>query len=363
MVRLTGKCGMDNFWESKRVLVTGHTGFKGGWLSLWLGMKGANILGYALEAETEPSFFDLCNIRDVVDSRIGDIRDLEKMKNVFAEFKPEIVFHLAAQPLVRKSYVLPIETYDVNVIGTAKVLEALRAVDTVAAIVCITTDKCYKNHEWAWPYRETDSLGGYDPYSSSKAGSELVVSAYRSSFFDTSKVGMATARAGNVIGGGDFSEDRLLPDFFRSIAAGEELKIRSPKAIRPWQHVLDPLHGYMRLAEALFDAPQVFSDAWNFGPEDADARSVEWIVKKLCDFHKDAEWSLEDVAQPHEAGLLKLDSSKAKQKLSWKPNWSLGTALEKSSEWFDAYRGDMLNLSQLSRQQIDQFETSLASKS
>ena len=347
------------FWNSKRVLITGHTGFKGGWLSTWLADAGCDVLGYSLEPATQPSFYELCGVGNKVQTVFGDIRDTQSFKDVVLSFRPEIVFRLAAQPLVRQSYVAPIETYETNVIGTAKVLEALREIEEVRSIVCVTTDKCYENNEWVWPYRETDALGGYDPYSSSKACSEIVVSAYRSSFFDSSQCGLATVRAGNVIGGGDFSDDRLLPDFFRAITEREELKIRSPSAIRPWQHVLDPLAGYIKLAQRLYEEPETFSEAWNFGPDEGDAKSVEWIVTRLCESFDGAIWSLEGESQPHEAGVLRLDSSKSKSKLDWQPCWNLAEALRKSCDWVRAHAEGSKDMSEFSLEQIKEYESAI----
>lgn len=326
------------FWKGKRVFLSGHTGFKGGWLSLWLSDMGAHVHGYALAPVMTPDLFTTAKIADgLAASTIADIRDAGVLKQALQAAQPEIVFHLAAQPLVRYSYQAPLETYAVNVMGTVNLLEAVRSVDSVRAVVNVTTDKCYENRERNEPYVEHEALGGYDPYSSSKACSELVTSAYRRSFLEARSVGLASARAGNVIGGGDGSDDRLLPDFLRAIDVGKTLMIRYPDAIRPWQHVLEPLSGYLCLAERLAVDGR-FAQAWNFGPDERDERSVEWIVDSLCCRFPGATWHRETALQPHEAGTLKLDSSKAKHQLGWRPRWNLDTALEKTVAWHKAWK-------------------------
>jgi CDP-glucose 4,6-dehydratase len=328
-----------SFWQGRKVFLTGHTGFKGGWLSHWLIDLGADVYGYSLAPAFERNFFTETKLgQRLARTVIGDIRELKILSKTISEAKPEIIFHLAAQSLVRASYDDPVETFSSNVIGTVNLLESARFAGSVKAIVNITTDKCYENKEWLWPYRESDQLGGYDPYSASKACAEIATSAYRRSFLVNSSIHVATVRAGNVIGGGDWATDRLIPDFLRALDAGKALTIRSPNAVRPWQHVLEPLSGYLMLAEKLYKEGEAFAEAWNFGPSEADAKSVSWIVEKLCAQNHDACWETENANQPHEAGLLKLDSSKAKAKLGWVPRWDLETALSKTTEWHQALR-------------------------
>lgn len=327
------------FWHKKRVLITGHTGFKGSWLCLLLNQLGAQVSGYALAPITNPSMFNLLNLNDLVQSQIGDMRDYEKLLGLVKKMNPDIVIHMAAQPLVKESYANPIETYSINVMGTVHLLEACRYCPSIQAVVNVTTDKCYENREWHWGYRENEPMGGYDPYSSSKACSELVTSAYRNSFFSDNgsehgTAAIATARAGNVIGGGDWAEDRLIPDFIRAISENRNIKIRSPLAIRPWQHVLEPLSGYLILAEKLYIEGAKYSGAWNFGPEDQDAKNVEWITSKLCElWGGEAQFEIDNQAHPHEAHYLKLDCSKAKAELHWAPRWSIQTALQSLVSW------------------------------
>lgn len=327
------------FWRDKRVFLTGHTGFKGGWLSLWLQSMGAEVHGYALNPPTEPNLFTVAKVGEgMASSEIADIRDSDKLRKVMQAARPEIVFHLAAQPLVRYSYTRPVETYAVNVMGTVHLLEAVRATPSVKAIVNVTTDKCYENREWAWGYRENEAMGGHDPYSSSKGCAELVTAAYRRSYLEQAGIALASARAGNVIGGGDWAEDRLIPDFLRALDAGAILKIRSPKSTRPWQHVLEPLSGYLLLAERLYIDGAQFAEGWNFGPSEEDARPVSWIVERLAEMRQDVKWQCDEMPQLHEANYLKLDSSKARNRLDWRARWRLQTALQKTLEWHQAWR-------------------------
>lgn len=328
----------STFWQGKRVLLTGHTGFKGSWLSLWLQSMNATLRGVALPPPTEPALFEIARVAEGMEHRIADIRDFAEVRAQFAEFQPEIVIHMAAQPLVRLSYQQPIETYATNVMGTVHVLEAARQVGSVKAIVNITTDKCYENREWVWGYREDEPMGGHDPYSNSKGCAELVSSAYRKSFLEEAGIAMATARAGNVIGGGDWALDRLLPDVLRALQENQTVLIRNPHATRPWQHVLEPLSGYLVLAERLYNQGQTYAEGWNFGPQDEDARPVQWVVEHLCESWGDgATWSLQPGNHPHEASFLKLDISKARQRLQWAPRWSLETALTCITEWHRAW--------------------------
>ena len=331
------------FWKGKRVLITGHTGFKGSWLSLWLQSMGAKVVGYALSPSTQPSLFEVAKIGEGMTSIIGDIRDLEHLHAVFLEHRPEIVFHMAAQPLVRYSYIEPVETYSTNVMGTVNLLEAVRTSKTVKAVVNVTSDKCYENREWAWGYRENEPMGGYDPYSNSKGCAELVTSAYRNSYFHPEKynehgVALASGRAGNVIGGGDWAEDRLIPDMIRAIMQGKSVSIRNPLSTRPWQHVLEPLSGYLLLAQKLYDEGPNFAEAWNFGPNDDDAKPVQWILDALTNnWGEGARWKLDNGDHPHEAHYLKLDCSKAKSRLHWQPKWSLSIAIDQICTWHKAH--------------------------
>lgn len=332
-----------DFWSGKNVFVTGHTGFKGSWLCLWLQQLGANVTGYALQPPTDPSLFDIAQVGQGMHSIIGDIRDAAALAEAMQAAAPDIVIHMAAQPLVRYSYIEPVETYSTNVMGTVHLLEAVRKTPSVRAVVNVTSDKCYENREWVWGYRENEAMGGYDPYSSSKGCAELVASAYRNSYFSSEKysehrVALASVRAGNVIGGGDWADDRLIPDILRAISAGLPVVIRNPHAIRPWQHVLEPLSGYLQLAQKLYIEGVAYAEGWNFGPNDEDARPVQWIVEQLTGaWGEGASWQLEQTAQPHEAHYLKLDCSKAKSRLDWQPRWSLATTLEMIVAWQHAY--------------------------
>lgn len=327
------------FWRNKKVFLTGHTGFKGGWLSLWLQSLGANVYGYALNPATAPNLFTVANIgMDLAGSTIADIRDASTLCKAMRAAQPDIVFHLAAQPLVRYSYANPVETYTVNVMGAVNLFEAVRQTSSVRAVLNVTSDKCYENRELALAYCENEPMGGHDPYSSSKGCAELVTAAYRRSFLEPAGVALASARAGNVFGGGDWAVDRLIPDFLRAIDAKQPLVIRSPVAIRPWQHVLEPLSGYLALAERLFDEGAIFAEGWNFGPSEEDVRSVRWIVEQLSAAIPGATWQCDQAPQPHEANYLKLDSSKARDRLGWQSRWRLESGLKKTLEWHTAWR-------------------------
>lgn len=342
----------QSFWNGKRVLITGHTGFKGAWLSLWLHSLGAEVTGFALDPPTTPSLYEIGGLSGIVRSIVGDVRSRDQLQEAVRQAKPDIVIHMAAQPLVRASYVTPVETYETNVMGTVHLLDAVRTAvaDGIAirAVLNVTTDKCYENREWHWGYREQDTLGGYDPYSNSKACSELVTASYRNSFFGESAepdgmppVAIATARAGNVIGGGDWATDRLIPDSMRALLNGQPIVVRHPSSIRPWQHVLEPLSGYLLLLQHMVRDPKRYSESWNFGPDDADAKPVEWIVQHLCTaWGEGAAYEIQPVPDRsrHEARYLKLDCSKAKQELGWEPRWRLPQAIEQIVRWNKAYR-------------------------
>ncbi len=341
-------------WRGRRVFITGHTGFKGSWLTLMLHSFGADVTGYALTPPTDPSMFATLGLKADIRHVIGDIRDPARLVAAMVESEADTVFHLAAQPLVRQSYVDPVETYATNVMGTVNVLEAVRRSASVRHVVSVTTDKCYENREWPWPYREDEALGGFDPYSSSKACAEHVTSAYRNSFLRDHGVRIASARAGNVIGGGDWADNRLVPDFFRAADAGDPVRCRYPAALRPWQHVLEPVGGYVTLAEALIERGEDVAEAWNFGPSEDDALPVGWILDRLTALYGGPGWVRDGDDHPHEAGLLKLDSSKARQRLGWKPVWRLDRALEETVAWHRAWRdGDDMTRTTLA--QIDRF--------
>jgi len=326
-----------NFWQGKRVFITGHTGFKGSWLSLWLSSLGTQVKGYALTPPTSPSLFNEARVNLIIDSQIGDIRDQEALHESMTSFNPDVLIHMAAQPLVRYSYDAPIETYEVNVIGTAKVLEVARSCPSLKVIVNITTDKCYENDERLQGYKEDDPMGGHDPYSSSKGCAELVTSAYRRSFFQDQGVSLASVRAGNVIGGGDWADDRLIPDILRSFEKNKPVVIRNPKATRPWQHVLEPLSGYLVLAQKMYNDHREYAEGWNFGPNEEDVKPVDWILNKMISKWPDSSWELDDDSHPHEAGFLKLDISKAESKLGWKPVWELSHTIDKIISWHKAW--------------------------
>ena len=351
-----------DFWKNKKVFLTGHTGFKGSWLSIWLHSLGANVIGYALAPPTKPSLYESAEVRRIVHSVYEDIRDYKTLQAALRESGAEIVIHMAAQSLVRESYLHPVETYEVNLMGTVHVLEAVRSCRGVRAIINVTTDKSYENQEWVWGYRENDKLGGNDAYSSSKSCSELATASYRNSFFaparyDQHGVAVATVRAGNVVGGGDWAKDRLIPDCLRALLKGEPIPIRNPYAIRPWQHVLEPLSGYLILARLLYEEGCKYAEAWNFGPDNEDARQVEWVVKKLCEkWEKTATYFVDKGPHPHEASYLKLDCLKAKSILMWRPRWDLETALDKIIIWTKAYRAGA-DLLKVCKDQISDYTT------
>ncbi len=328
--------GVDpGFWQGRRVFLTGHTGFKGSWLSLWLQSLGAKLTGFSQGVPTTPSLYELARVGGGMESVEGDVRDPEALAAALAAADPEVVIHMAAQPMVRRSFAEPRATYETNVMGTVNLLEAVRGGKSVRAVVNVTTDKCYENREWEWGYREDEPMGGHDPYSSSKGAAELVTSAYRRSFFsDPEGPRLASARAGNVIGGGDWGEDRLLPDAMRAALAGETTRVRNPNAIRPWQHVVNPLSGYLELAQAIWDSPR-FARSWNFGPADEEARPVGWVIERLAELWPDrVEWTVDDGPHPHEARYLKLDSSLARARLGWRPLVSLEPALAETAAWY-----------------------------
>ena len=344
-------------WSGKPVFLTGHTGFKGAWLALWLARLGARVTGYALNPPSNPSLFERARVADGMQSVIADLSDLPKLAAEMQRAQPEVVFHLAAQSLVRRSYADPVATYATNVLGTAHLLEAVRRTPSVRAVVVVTTDKCYENNEWAWGYRETDRLGGRDPYSNSKACAELVTQAFRDSFFTAGarRVAVASARAGNVIGGGDWAEDRLVPDFVRATLKGEPVRIRRPDAVRPWQHVLDPLHGYLLLAEKLLAEGERWAQGWNFGPDERDARNVRWVADRFVSLWGGAaRWEQDRGEHPHEAAMLRLDISKARQVLGWRPAWDVERALERTVQWYNAHAGGA-DARSLVLEQIDAF--------
>ncbi|MFO7606134.1 MAG: CDP-glucose 4,6-dehydratase [Desulfurivibrionaceae bacterium] len=352
----------SGFWQGKKVLITGHTGFKGSWLSLWLQQLGAHVIGVSLDPPTIPNLFQQARIGEDMVSLHADIRDGQALKKIFHDYQPEILFHLAAQPLVRYSYREPVETYETNVMGTMHVLEAIRSVGigTIRAAVMVTTDKCYENREWDWGYRENEAMGGYDPYSSSKGAAELLIASYRNSFFSPASyndhmTAVASARAGNVIGGGDWAEDRLIPDILRAFQKDETVHIRTPHAIRPWQHVLEPLSGYLNLAERLYTDGVEFAEPWNFGPLEEDAKPVKWIVEQMANlWGENATWQIDVGDYPHEAHYLKLDCSKAHARLGWWPKWPLETALGKIIDWHQSHM-HKTDSRQSCLQQIDEY--------
>lgn len=350
------------FWAGKRVLVTGHTGFKGSWLVLWLQRMGAKVTGYALEPPTSPSLFELAEIENRINSCVGDIADRAKLNDCLGASQPEIVIHMAAQALVKASYVDPVETFRVNVMGTVTLLEAVRQCSSVKAALIVTSDKCYENKEWMWGYREVDPLGGFDPYSNSKACAEMVTDSYRNSFYSASdasggpNVSIASVRAGNVIGGGDWAADRLVPDMIKAFAQNDPVVIRNPDAIRPWQHVVEPLAGYLMLAEEMYANPGDYASGWNFGPLADEARSVGWVVEKLTSFWGEgASWQKDTDSHPHEANYLKLDCTKARSQIGWQPKLSTDMALGWTAEWYKAWHQgeDMYDMTE---NQIERYE-------
>jgi CDP-glucose 4,6-dehydratase len=329
---------MPSFWGGKRVLVTGHTGFKGSWMSLWLQSLGADLQGIALAPPTRPALFEVADVAKGMRHCIADTRSFDAIRELVEDFKPEIIIHMAAQPLVRLSYDRPLETYATNVMGTLNVLEAARHCASVKAIVNVTSDKCYENRELFGCYREDEPMGGQDPYSNSKGCAELVSAAYRHSFLRRAGIALATARAGNVIGGGDWAQDRLLPDILRALEGHKPVQIRNPYAVRPWQHVLEPLSGYLVLAERLCRTGQEEAEAWNFGPHEETPKSVQWIVENMCELWGDhAGWTAQPGVHPHEASFLRLDISKVRQRLNWQPRWPIDIALRKTAEWHRAW--------------------------
>jgi CDP-glucose 4,6-dehydratase len=350
-----------SFWKDKRVLLTGHTGFKGSWLSLWLQSLGSQVTGYALAPPTNPSMFEIAEIAQFMTSIIGDIRNLSKLQAAFDQCQPEIVIHMAAQPLVRYSYQNPVDTYSTNVMGTVHLLEAVRNTPGVKAVVNITSDKCYENREWVWGYRENEPMGGFDPYSNSKGCAELVNAAYRSSFFNADNyvqhgVAIATVRAGNVIGGGDWAQDRLIPDILAAFEKGRKADIRNPHAVRPWQHVMEPLRGYLTLAEKLFEHGPSFGEGWNFGPNDEDAKPVRWIVEQMAAlWGEDAQWQTVFGEYRHEAQYLKLDISKARSRLDWHPALRLQDALALIIDW-SKKRESGANIRQVTLDQLQVYQ-------
>ncbi len=341
---MEGMVVSSGFWTQKKVLITGHTGFKGAWLSLWLCQLGARVTGVSLPPPTVPSLFEVARVADCTRSIFGDVRNLSALERIVSKTRPEIIFHMSAQSLVRRAYNDPVETYAINVMGTVNLLEAVRRIGGVRAVVVITSDKCYENLERIRGCRESDAMGGHDPYSSSKGSAELVVSAYRRSFFSPERyrehgIGLASARAGNAIGGGDWAKDRLIPDLLLALETGKVVNIRNPDAVRPWQHVLEPLRGYLILAERLFENGPDYAEGWNFGPTADDVKAVKWIVERMVSMWREgAKWQVDDLAHPHEAAILRLDIAKAKQRLNWYPLWYLDTALKKIIDWHSAWK-------------------------
>ena len=342
-------------YKKKKILVTGHTGFKGSWLSIWLKELGAEVIGYSLEPSTQPSMFEVCDLDNKIINIYGDVRDISSLDRVFEEYEPDVVFHLAAQPLVRLSYKIPKETYETNIMGTVNVLDRAKEIESVKAVIVITSDKCYENKEWVYGYRENDPMGGYDPYSSSKACAELVVSAYRNSFYNAKKIALSSARAGNVIGGGDWAEDRLIPDFIGAVIQNRPIYVRNPGAIRPWQHVLEPLSGYLWLGALMLLDREKYNGAWNFGPNDLDALKVGEVLDLAIKAWGSGEIVLDDREHPHEANLLKLDVSKARTYLKWRSIYNAEQAVEKTIEWYKKYYTNAHDMYEFTVKQICEY--------
>ncbi len=357
----------EQTYRNRKVLITGHTGFKGAWLSIWLNHLGSSVIGYALKPPTHPSLFELCDLESKVTSIEGDVRDFDHLKSIIQKYKPEIIFHLAAQALVRRSYHDPLETYSTNIMGTVHLLEAVRQIGGVRVVINVTSDKCYENRERIWGYRENDPMGGHDPYSSSKGCSELITRAYTESYFNPEHyekhgVSVASVRSGNVIGGGDWAEDRLLPDCMKALLENRPIVIRYPDAVRPWQHVLEPLFGYLLLAQVLYQNEASFGEAWNFGPDDENAKPVRWLVERIVEiWGGKACWEIDQSSQLHEARMLKLECSKAKEKLGWYPQWDLTTALRVTVDWYKAY-GHHEDVLTMTIHQIEQYEEKIKRK-
>ncbi len=357
----------EQTYRNRKVLITGHTGFKGAWLSIWLNHLGSSVIGYALKPPTHPSLFELCDLESKVTSIEGDVRDFDHLKSIIQKYKPEIIFHLAAQALVRRSYHDPLETYSTNIMGTVHLLEAVRQIGGVRVVINVTSDKCYENRERIWGYRENDPMGGHDPYSSSKGCSELITRAYTESYFNPEHyekhgVSVASVRSGNVIGGGDWAEDRLLPDCMKALLENRPIVIRYPDAVRPWQHVLEPLFGYLLLTQVLYQNEASFGEAWNFGPDDENAKPVRWLVERIVEiWGGKACWEIDQSSQLHEARMLKLECSKAKEKLGWYPQWDLTTALRVTVDWYKAY-GHHEDVLTMTIHQIEQYEEKIKRK-
>jgi CDP-glucose 4,6-dehydratase len=349
------------FWQGKKVLLTGHTGFKGSWLSLWLQVLGTNLIGFSLAPPTKPSLFEIANVAQGMTHIIGDISEPSFLQTTLIQYQPEIVIHMAAQSLVRYSYQEPIKTYASNVMGTANLLEAIRLNTSVKVVIIVTSDKCYENKENTKSYCETDRLGGHDPYSSSKACAELVTQAYYDSYFRNRNIGIATVRAGNVIGGGDWALDRLVPDVINACIKREALLLRYPNALRPWQHVLEPLHGYLMLGKRLYESPTSYSGSWNFGPDAEEVKSVSWVATTILHLwqNQPTQWHLSNALHPHESEVLKLDATKARKFLAWQSHWKIDYALKKIVEWYQAY-AEQKNMRQKTVLHIKEFMYAIA---